>query len=88
LKTIPKKIVNTLNLELNGSVVLSGCTADDVHGFFAPCRGGGMQITKEAWGTFIEKNELKINQTVMLLFDSVEENYFSTDKFRINLDVI
>jgi hypothetical protein len=85
---IPKKIIDTLNLEPSGTLALSTGNTDDVLGTYNPCKDGRMLLSREAWGTVIARNNFKINDTVMFLFHPFGELYTSTRGITISVDVI
>jgi hypothetical protein len=85
---IPKKIVDTLQLEPFGTLVQSASNTDDVLGSYSPCKDGRMLLSSEAWGIVIARNNFKINDTVMLMFHPFGELFTSTRGITISMDVI
>jgi antitoxin component of MazEF toxin-antitoxin module len=85
---IPKKIIDTLNLEPSGTLVLSVDNTNDVLGSYSPCKDGRMLLSREAWETVIARNNFKINDTVMFLFHPYGKLFTSTRGITISVDVI
>jgi hypothetical protein len=68
VQKIPSTVVQGLQLEPSGAVVLSIDNTTVVVGQFYPSTDGRMMISPDAWEDFAKKNGLVAGQVVMFLF--------------------
>jgi hypothetical protein len=88
VQKIPSMVVQGLNLEPSGSVVLSADNTPDVIGQFYPSTDGRMIVSVHAWGDFAEKKGLAAGQVVMFLFHQYGDIITRRQGVVITVDVI
>ncbi|CAM0911736.1 unnamed protein product [Alopecurus aequalis] len=85
---IPKIIAAALNMERNGDVRLCGISDTTVEGKFNTVADGRVEISRDAWKTFVDNNQLNIGKIVMFMFHLYEEDTASTSRMVVSVDEI
>jgi hypothetical protein len=88
VQKIPSTVVQGLQLEPSGSVVLSVDNTSDVVGQFYPSTDGRMIISPDAWEDFATKKGLVAGQVVMFLFHPYGDIITRRQGVVISVDVI
>lgn len=88
VQKIPTIVVQGLQLEPSGAVVLSVDNSPDVVGQFYPSTDGRMIISPDAWEDFATKKGLVAGQVVMFLFHPYGDIIARRQGVVISVDVI
>jgi hypothetical protein len=88
VQKIPTIVVQGLQLEPSGAVVLSVDNSPDVVGQFYPSTDGRMIISPDAWEYFATKKGLVDGQVVMFIFHPYGDIITRRQGVVISVDVI
>ena len=88
VQKIPSTVVQGLQLEPSGVVVLSVDNTEDVVGQFYHSTDGRMIISPDAWEDFAKKKGLVAGQVVMFLFHPYGDIMARMQGVVISVDVI